>query len=106
MNLVKMSFIVVAFMKTYAEGEEILGNMDKTTNSLSKDIQNLRKRGEHPADVTILCQGQQFPSHKLILAARSDVFSAMFQHDDTKEAQTKQVHLEDTDPETVKTFLQ
>ena len=92
-------------MKTYVNQEEILGNMDNITSSLSKDIKDLRKRGEGFADVTILCQHRKFPSHKTILAARSDVFSVMFQHEDTREAQTNQVHMEDTDPETVERFL-
>ena len=32
-------------------------------------------------DVTLLVQGREFQAHKAILAARSVVFNAMFEHD-------------------------
>ena len=57
------------------------------------------------ADVTLMCEGERFPAHKVILAARSDVFSAMFQYKNTKEAETNLVEIEDANSTTVKNFL-
>ena len=58
------------------------------------------------ADITFTCDGEEFPAHRNILGARSDVFSAMFQHNGTQEAGTNQVDIQDTDAKTVKKFLQ
>ena len=70
---------------------------------LMKDVLNL---DDISADVTLICDDVKFPAHKTILGARSDVFSAMFQHNGTQEAETNRVKIEDTDPKTVKRFLQ
>ena len=43
------------------------------------------------SDVTLVCAEKKFPCHKVILSARSDVFKAMFSHENTKEGQTNQV---------------
>ena len=43
------------------------------------------------SDVTLVCGDKRFPCHKFILSARSDVFKAMFSHENTKEGQTNQV---------------
>ena len=43
------------------------------------------------SDVTLVCEEKMFPCHKVILSARSDVFKAMFSHENTKEGQTNQV---------------
>ena len=43
------------------------------------------------SDVTLVCGEKQFPCHKFILSARSDVFKAMFSHENTKEGQTNTV---------------
>ena len=48
--------------------------------------------------------GEQIGAHKNILAARSPVFSAMFQHD-MQEAKTGQVNIQDTQPENFKQLL-
>lgn len=98
--------ISVKFSKTYRQDDNISENFDVfASHSLSNDLKDLRKNGEYLADVTIKCQTQTFPAHKTILGARSDVLSAMFMHGDTKEAKTKQVEMDDTDPETVVRFL-
>ena len=69
-------------------------------------MKHLRETGLEYADITLICQGKKFPAHKLILAARSDVFSRMFQHQETKEALSKEVEMRDTDPENVSKFLE
>ena len=72
-------------------------------SDLRKDILKLEGIS---SDITLICDGENFPAHKTILGARSDVFSAMFQHSCTLETETKQVEIADTDARTVKRFLQ
>ena len=92
------------FAKRYGQdGDEHIDLF--ASHSLSNDLKDLRKNGEDLSDVTIKCQNQTFPAHKAILGARSDVLFAMFTHGETKEAMTKQVEMDDTDPETVERFL-
>ena len=50
------------------------------------------------SDVTINIQGRHFPAHKNILATRSEVFAAMFEHL-TNENLTNQITIEDIEPE-------
>ena len=58
------------------------------------------------ADVTIVCDEKSLPAHKTILALRSKVFRTMFTRDDTREAATKEVIIDDTDVVTVERFLE
>ena len=80
-----------------------------SSHSFTTDMKELREFVDACsfADITLICRGHRYPAHKLLLAARSDVFYRMFQHDNTKEAETKQVELKDTDtdPATVSRFL-
>ena len=48
--------------------------------------------------------GRDFPAHKNILSARSDVFAAMFQHP-TKENLTNQIKIEDIEPDVFQELL-
>lgn len=48
---------------------------------------------------------KEFKAHKVILAARSPVFAAMFKHD-TSEKQTGIVNIPDCDPDSFKAFLE
>lgn len=57
------------------------------------------------SDVTLICGEKRFSCHKFILSARSDVFKAMFSHENTKEGQTNQVEITDTDPDTLEQLL-
>jgi len=43
-------------------------------------LEDLKKEKDDPAfaDGLLLCQGQEIPCHKVLLAARSDVFRKMF----------------------------
>ena len=56
------------------------------------------------SDVIFNVHGREFPAHKNILAARSEVFAAMFQHP-TKEKLTNQVEIEDIEPEVFQEML-
>ncbi|XP_034356706.2 TD and POZ domain-containing protein 4-like [Arvicanthis niloticus] len=49
-------------------------------------------------DCCLLVGGQEFRAHKAILAARSPVFRAMFEHE-MKESLTNQVEIQDLDPQ-------
>ncbi|XP_046647762.1 speckle-type POZ protein-like [Daphnia pulicaria] len=56
------------------------------------------------SDVIFKVSGSEFPAHKIVLDARSEVFKAMFQHP-TKEKSTNHVEIEDTEPEIFKELL-
>ena len=57
-------------------------------------------------DVTIVCQGREFPCHKaILLTGRPPVFEAMFSHN-MKEAQEGEVDIVDVDPGTFKRMLE
>jgi len=60
---------------------------------------------EKLSDVTVICGSQSFRCHKLILAAQSDVFAAMFEHENTIESKWSTVKVEDIDAETFEKLL-
>ena len=53
------------------------GNESKSNKKYMRDMEEVFKIGKF-MDVTIVCQGKEFPCHKAILAGRSQVFEAMF----------------------------
>ena len=57
------------------------------------------------SDVTIVCQGEKFGCHKLILAARSPVFKIMLEKD-MLEKNDNIINIEDSDPVTVGAMLE
>ena len=86
-------------------GEEDEKEIEKNNGvALVDDYASLRKNGLM-SDVTIVCEGERFPVHKLILSARSQVFAAMFSHKDTLEDKHKEVLVEDSDKLTMDLFL-
>jgi len=74
------------------------------TYSLKKDFSGLLNSSDH-FDSVIKCANTEFKCHKAILAARSEVFSAMFQHP-TSENQTNKVDIVDLSPNAVKLMLE
>lgn len=56
-------------------------------------------------DVHLESKDQKFPAHKAILAARSPVFKAMFEHK-MEESETGCVNIDDVDPDVVTELLQ
>ena len=70
---------------------------------LLKDFQDLFEDKKH-CDVTFNVRDQEFPAHKNILAARSQVFSAMFDHP-SKENLKGIVDIPDIEPEVFKELL-
>jgi len=57
---------------------------------------------ENLCDITVICRGKHFRSHKVLLAARSKYFEALFRHDHLK----KEVNIEEASPEIVETMLE
>ncbi len=57
------------------------------------------------SDVKLVCQGQQFGCHKIILAQRSQVFKAMFASENYQEAKSGEVAINDIAPEELDAFL-
>ncbi len=57
-------------------------------------------------DFTLLCGGQQFPCFRVLLAARSSVFRAMFSHASVKENVDRVVEISDVDADTMQKVLQ
>jgi len=53
---------------------------DKTVPSMAEAIGNLYLDNEF-SDIKIICDGKEFPCHKLLLSLRSSVFKAMFSSD-------------------------
>ena len=70
---------------------------------LLEDFANLFENTEH-GDVTFKVRGQEFQAHKNILATRSPVFSAMFQHP-SKEKMTGIVDVADIEPDVFNELL-
>jgi len=56
------------------------------------------------SDFKIICQGEIIHCHRNMLAARSDIFGAMFEHD-MKESTTGEVEIKDFELETVQAVL-
>ena len=79
---------------------------NKSATDLANSIIAINEKNEDQnSDITLICDTRRFPAHTFILAARSNVFAAMFRHPDTKEAATKEVEIKDTDPDTLERFL-
>ena len=85
--------------------DEAEKEMEKNNGlALMDDYAGLRKKGLM-SDVTVVCEGERFPAHKLVLSARSEVFAAMFSHKGTLEDQNQEVLIEDSDKLTMAHFL-
>ena len=65
---------------------------------------SFRSNEANSCDLTIVCQGNEFPVHSGFICSRSAVFAAMLRHD-TKEAKDRKIEIEDANSETVELFL-
>jgi hypothetical protein len=75
-------------------------------NSLAYDLADrLTLDDDHLSDIDVVAGDKIFHCHKVILASRSDVFGAMFSHDNVKECLEGKIVLED-DTGVVELFLQ
>lgn len=57
------------------------------------------------ADFKVECEGEIFECHRMVLAARSDVFRAMFECKESKEWKTGSMEIVDVEKDTVKAML-
>lgn len=74
------------------------------SSTIFQDLKEMYENGKF-SDITLQARDVRFPAHKNILASRSKVFDAMFQHD-MKETQTGVVQVEDIEPAVLSTLLQ
>lgn len=72
--------------------------------TLSSDLKKLHDNGKF-ADAVLQVDKQEFPVHKAILAARSNVFAKMFEHG-MKEGTTGTVTIKDIEPFIINNVLQ
>ncbi|XP_065222967.1 speckle-type POZ protein-like isoform X2 [Planococcus citri] len=81
--------------------EDIQRNVSSTTatpetTSVKYNLtENLESMLENPkfANVVFITNGNSYPAHKNILAARSSIFDAMFQRKDSKNAKSKKIRI-------------
>jgi len=86
-----------------ASDNNTLQQRHERLEKLSNDLCQLLAEKEL-SDIEIHCDEKVFPSHQVVLAARSPVFKAMIQAE-MKEKQDKKIVIEDTDPSTVAEML-
>jgi len=93
----KLTFVVTVVFhmesKNYLEQKEVADDFVSDIRSLSLQ--------ENLSDVTIICSGQKFSSHKVLLAARSKYFEALFRHEKHK----NEVNIDEASPEVVGALL-
>ena len=105
----KVTFDLYIEIEEYIEPEDVKAKakmkvLSDVEPSLSEALQDLRLY-EESSDITIRCDNEAFPCHKLILGSRSDVFKTMFAMSDSKEEQNGIIEIEDISAKTMKTFL-
>ena len=76
--------------------------MQSLAPTLELTMQNLFL-SDDMSDVKIICDGQEFPAHKFILSARSDVFKAMFSSELQRNRESMEV--DGISADTMKKFL-
>lgn len=75
-------------------------NTDDNDNNCSKDLKSMYNLG-FLSDFIVSCGEAEFACHKLVLAARSDVFKAMLENE-TEEKKNNKVEIRDASPEAVR----
>ena len=100
------TFITVESQATHSDPRQMVSSTvkNKSATDLANSILPMQNNKKETCDVTLICGDRQFPAHKFVLAARSNVFAAMFRQD-MKEAFTNEVKIQDTDPDTLQYFL-
>ena len=76
---------------SYADGKYIVSkslNIDVPPGEPGVNLKSLLKKGNF-ADVSLVVEGVFIPAHMAVLAARSPVFQAMFEHDLVERAENK-----------------
>ena len=109
--IVNGSLTIYCQVETYGKSKELSGKTPAHSEpvpwngnaEMAKDFQELFENMKH-SDVTINVTGQQFRAHKVILATRSPVFGAMFEHP-SKENMIGIVDIVDIEPDVFKELL-
>ncbi|MEE6489127.1 hypothetical protein FKM82_015496 [Ascaphus truei] len=84
-------------------GQSTTNNLKVPGCQLAEDLGNLWESSRF-TDCSLFVGGQEFKAHKSILAARSPVFSAMFEHE-MEESKKNRVDIHDVDPEVFKEMM-
>jgi speckle-type POZ protein len=74
-------------------------------STLAEDMSRAFDTGKF-TDVQLICDNEVCPAHRVVLAARSKVFAAMFGSETFKESVSRKVVIEETDPLSVRFFIQ
>ncbi len=69
-------------------------------NDFCKQFENLDF-----TDSVLICDNKEFPVHRFVLSARSEVFKAAFAHNETEEGKTGQIVIEDLKPSTLQALI-
>ncbi len=77
---------------------------DQEVTPLFKEFEVLLGDGKY-SDMKLVCQDREFSCHKVVLAARSPVFDAMFSSGNSLEVQEGKVNMTDMDPDKLEVFL-
>lgn len=97
-----LEITIIDFKTIYPDAENV--EMEVTEPELHKYLVEIYENKLH-ADVTLVADGQEFLGHKCILASRSKVFAAMFEHQ-MQENQTNIVNITNINADVLKEMLQ
>jgi len=96
--------IDVAVETITTSSHDSLPSVTNSEKELSKNLLSLFDNEQH-SDFTIKTKGKEFRVHKAILSARSPVFSAMLEHENTEEVRSGIVNVTDIDSDVMKAML-
>jgi len=94
----------VSYLSENSQGKTS-DQQQKVLDRLKLDLAIFRGASHQTADATLIVGGHEIKAHKAILAARSPVFFAMFEHESTREAQDGRVVIIDADVESIEQML-
>ena len=104
-SVVKVYIQILSEKALYANLEAERKMEIENASALGRYLIAVRKHNELMPDVRVVAQGVPFPAHISVLSASSEVFGAMFRHDDTLESQEKKIDVTDVDPTTMEMML-
>ncbi|KAI3423204.1 uncharacterized protein J3R85_011161 [Psidium guajava] len=93
---------IVGVVRSHTEGPKIF-SIPVPPSTIGQDFGKLLDSGKG-ADVSFEVDGEVFPAHKLVLAARSPVFRAQL-YGPMKDQNTKHIRVEDMEPSVFKALL-
>ncbi|XP_055842804.1 protein roadkill-like [Episyrphus balteatus] len=85
-------------------GQKSIDQFEIPKCKLASDLSNLLENKKF-SDVTLVVDKHEFSAHKTILAARSVVFAAMFDHEEMEEQKLNRVTITDVDHEVLQEML-